>query len=597
MNTRDTPRQPSQSAIGSNRDPELIARWLITALGASVLLFAMAALLLASNKGLDITDEGLYLLTARHPGEYIANFTKAQLIWSPILSAVGSVTGLRIVKLLLLIAAGALLGFSIAAEASDHKRPEGGTGRTPARCVAVISVTLAALAPATWLPQSPGYNDLAVIASITACAMVLRVRRSTSPRAITLNSAALIVALWVLLLAKWPAAIALGTLSAVTLAPTVQRMERASRKCFAWAATGSLLACTAATHLLLEPLGDVVGGLREATSNLGGSHDLSSLREEYVGDISDLVDLLISRWWVLCIAVLTGWLIARKTTERVGTLSLCIVMGLCLWMDWTRGALSGGAMYSIAFGQYLPFMLVVASTVAAGTMLSASRPLARWRIAGWPAVLFLCAAPFAGALGSNNSIWTSAGSYSALWVAALVLVVGSLGVHEAVAELIAVAVAGSVALAAVFGTWLSPYRQPPLSEVHTEITQGPARGLVVADSTMESIRRVQSLTRPGDSLVIVWKSAGLVFATDTVQPRHAWLSKDFPLRAVESLEEACRRDAPVTVINTTPELPGSIRRATRMGSCAGREFSEATSITLADGSEMHSVSAPGRPGN
>ena len=557
---------------------ERIAAAVILGLLLSVLAASTLALLLATSKGLDLTDEGLYLLNALAPDDYVENFTKSHLIWSPLLDLTGSVTGLRVLRLAALLGAGAALGRSVALRARD-------AGRYGAVRAATLTaaVATAALAPTSWLPQSPGYNDLTVIAVLGICAVVVRLRRDLEPRSAVQLAAAFAGLWWLLLLAKWPSAIALGGLCTLVALPTLRRLSGREALRVVAAAAGALLACVVITQLWLEPIPDIVSGLRAGASSVSGTHGTSALLEGYAHDVVDLLRTVGRRWWLLLLGCGIGALVARPHLRRLGEALFVAAIVAVLAVSAVQGSFDGGVRVAWAFGQILPTVLVFAACVLGVAALSCAEVRRRLGGVPWLAVALVAVAPLVGALGSNNPLWYGAGSLSACWVAALLLVLVPVFGPSIAVDATALVLSVAVAAAAVAGTWLHPYRQVPLREVDTRISAGPAEGLTVDRPTAELITAVQSLAGDGASVVTVWKRPGLAFAAGAAQPVNGWLSSTFPARAVASLQEACLRPGTVVLLHETPEPPPEIRVALDEGPCATRDFRPADAIEAPDG--------------
>jgi hypothetical protein len=178
-------------------------------LGIGVLLlviaFCVSLLVRAAGRGLDLTDEGIYLniyRAWRHPD---LTFTGAPIVFGPVFQLLGwSIPGLRLVKLVSLIATSAILATVTTGFAFRHLPPT--TLRREKQVIIVLVGVIATFAVYAWLPQSPGYNELSIMLSSLCISMALMWSMSTGRKALV--CAALLGFVTILLfLVKWPSAI------------------------------------------------------------------------------------------------------------------------------------------------------------------------------------------------------------------------------------------------------------------------------------------------------------------------------------------------------------------------------------------------------
>ena len=115
--------------------------------------------LAASQRGLDLSDESLYILMAERPRSYLQAPWQAHQLWGVVLDAVGTVQRLRIARIALLLSAHLVLARSFLSAFPSLGIPD---MQRAGRSVVVAAVAAGAFLPAVWLPQTPGYNDMAV---------------------------------------------------------------------------------------------------------------------------------------------------------------------------------------------------------------------------------------------------------------------------------------------------------------------------------------------------------------------------------------------------------------------------------------------------
>jgi hypothetical protein len=559
------------------------ATWLLPASAAALALVVSVLLLTATTRGLDLTDEGFYLLTASDPLEYIRSSTQAPFVWSAVLDLVGSVAGLRVVRVLLLAGAGAWLGIEVA-------RRGRALGWSESTCrAAVVCTAVVGLVPATWLPQSPGYNDLAVLSLTGLCTVALGGLGGTVQRA----GARLAIAgalWWLLLLAKWPSAVVVAGLSAMAALPQLRRLDR-RKVVLAASLVGAVLACALVTQLFVAPLGSLASGVRTSAQDVAGSHDASGLLPKYLSEAGAFLrGLLLGYWWALAASAVAGYLLTQPSRRRAGAILVCGAVALAMLKFAIDGSYAGGAKNVWLFSRVVPTMLalVLATVVVALASSEQARRDLRSSALPWAAVALLVLAPFIGAVGSNNPLLTSACSYGALWFAAMLLALGLVAPSWTVG-VIGLAVAAVVGWTAVSATWAHPYRQTPLREVDSTIESGPAAGLRVDRTTAELIGGLQDRSVEGASVIVLWKQPGLVFAVGATQPIHAWIPVDEPGRAAESLVAACTRSAPVVLVYDDDPLPSEVREAMESDECAPRGLRATPELAVDGGATLHVI--------
>jgi hypothetical protein len=565
------------------------------AIAAATLITGTIGAALAAGKGLDLTDEGLSLLTAAFPSEYRRSTVQAHLVWGPILDLVGSVPALRVVKLALMSCGAAAVGLATVRIAPMYDRA--------ARLAVVLSVTAGGLAPWIWLPLSPGYNELATVAALLVVALTIFLlgepgvhRRPTGRTRLDPTGPTKVAALvawggvlWVLALAKWPAAMLLGLGCVVCLADLRRDPWRQLGGIGVMAAGASIAALL--THVLLAPLGEVISGLRTGTRNVSDSHSLSFLVDSYGDDLGSFFGRLLSdRWWALVIAVILGCLLGRPRTRQAGRVGVAVAAMAVVAVAMSTGAATGGHLNLSDASTILPessSLLLITLGIAAVLDRDLLRDATAGRVRG---ALLLWSAPLIVSFGTANPLWYNALLLAGCWIAALALTTRVLlGDDPMVIPALCVSAAVLVVSGALTGTWLHPYRQPPLAEADTEVLEGPAAGLEVDAATAAAFEAFAQVTTPDDqpsSAIVLWRQPGIVFASGAVQPLYGWLPRNSPELAASAVEEACERQESIVIAFEDDELPREVRAALGSDPCAERTFEEAGSIRLATGADL-----------
>ena len=137
----------------------------------------------------------------------------------------------------------------------------------PATCAIVVFVAVGSFTMYTWLPQSPGYNDLSVLCAIVLAALVLpALDRRPLGRPALFASAGVVLA--VAIVNKWPAGF-----SMVVVVVTVLLLAhgwREAARCLGVVAAGLFLGC-ALLALISGRFFDRLSELRSTSEQLSTS--------------------------------------------------------------------------------------------------------------------------------------------------------------------------------------------------------------------------------------------------------------------------------------------------------------------------------------
>lgn len=171
---------------------------------------AMGYVILLSQSGIDLTDEGFYLNTISFPSNYAATVTQFGFIYHPIyLIADGDVATLRRVNYLLTYGIAVLLCFTVVRNCFALDRPGSGIRFLLFSIVIAISSLLLTCFE---LPQSPSYNTLA-FQSLLMGATGISLSHSAKFRVRIFGCILIGFSLWLAFMAKPTTALALGFLS------------------------------------------------------------------------------------------------------------------------------------------------------------------------------------------------------------------------------------------------------------------------------------------------------------------------------------------------------------------------------------------------
>ena len=178
--TRIDARNEATATDRVNDVVRLVSRLLIAGLAltaaVSVILLARAA-----NRGLDLTDEGIYLHAYRGWKFYDLSITGAGAVLGPVFQLLGwSIPALRLLKLVCLLASSAFLAFATTEFVHHHFKAQ--ILRREKQALVVLISILSAFSVYAWLPQSPGYNDLSIMLSAVSIGLAFLWAISTGRR-------------------------------------------------------------------------------------------------------------------------------------------------------------------------------------------------------------------------------------------------------------------------------------------------------------------------------------------------------------------------------------------------------------------------------
>lgn len=561
----------------------------------------VAAAVVMARRGLDLTDESFYLLSYRWWDSNPRTFTGAQYLYGPVFELMGyDVPGLRLVRLVTLLLAHAVLAEAVCRYLRAAGRPSwshGGAAR-------LLLVSLGGISYG-WLPQSPGYNDVALLVGLVlvAAAVVTATRALAEPRAPVLVLTVSGWCLGALVLAKWSAALAIGVLFVAAVVTLLRR---------SWAAVVVALAATAAgglvwvltVRLAIGPWGEILRPMREVnalvTAETNSPVTLVVMYLQTTGRLL-LASLLLAAVAVLPLALSPA---RSRVPVVVGSLPLA---GALPWLA-TRELPSGGPEHAWTYSLSLTSM-TIAALLLTGVLRRPSVPVPSAdqpgpspgapRSQDGVVLAVLVIAPAAQAFGTGNALYLLAVSGFAFW-GALVLVLLSRedGLRpRAVALGFLASCSVLVALVASTALLVNPYRSDGLAEATAPVTRaGTLEGLLLAPDLRDDLAALAQQVddaSPGDSAVYaVDELAGIVLALDRPPAGEAWTSRLDNARAAAGLRAWCedRPDTPPPVVVAGRTLSALDREALRR--CGWPFYPDFRALSTHDGPEDLRVYVP-----
>ena len=327
----------------------------------------------AASRGVDFTDEGIYLVSYRYYRNPEMVYNGAPAIFGPLFHLVGySVVSLRRVKIILLVLCGLGLGW---ATAGFVRRRTTTTSSVAAitRDVAITGfVAIGGFTMYTWLPQSPGFNDLSVLCAMALAATILPVIDGmSSGRRWLLGAAGAVVA--VAFINKWPAGLCM--IVVVALALILALGWRDAGRAIGWAGAGFVLACVLLA-VVSGPFFERLRELRSTSEQLSDSLPIwNSYLVPYWRDLVAVAGQVGAKvWLILALGVGLAVVVPARRAMVLGAMLAGAVL-LALKASWHAGYFRGGDVNAGLSQVALPMLLALAGVVWLIARVAASLPI------------------------------------------------------------------------------------------------------------------------------------------------------------------------------------------------------------------------------
>lgn len=540
-----------------------------------------AVVIRAAGHGLDLTDEGFYLLSYRWWNADHRTFTGVQYLYGPVFDLLGhDIRALRIFRLGTIVAAHLLFGVAFMRWLRPRRPSAPPTRLWEAAGTAVLVASGGAMYG--WLPQSPGYNDVVLLGALLALAVVFTMARHAEcgdrvPVRLPVTFGFVAVAV---VLAKWASVLLLGVVATVAVVALAPAGIRATLRATGWALAG-IAAATALVHLLLVPLTTAVPQMLAVNRLLAeGSFAIPVLLRRYADSTLPTVETIARQYGLLLACAVIAALARRRAAQvAAGVLGAA---GLTQAAAFTvrEGGLGGGPVNVRQFIVPLVGAALVGLAVAGAGRLDDGRGRL---LLGSLAVL-----PLIYAFGTSNIPLKLSVMAFALWTAVLVAVVTGLDRRAVVARGLTVAVAAGSLLVTVSvstgGLWRNPYRDVPYARATAPVPGVPALSGVRVDpaqarSYADLYARLAPHLKPSGRRVLgLDKMAGIVLILDGRTVGEVWYAPEDPVRTRAGIAAACvdgppwpADRAPVLVLNRPPR-PADARLLQPCGLKLSRDY-------------------------
>jgi hypothetical protein len=444
-----------------------LAWWIPAMLAVATLAWLIAQL----DRGLDLTDESFYLLSAMHASSIRLFFTPAHWVAGALWQATGDLVAFRALGL-----ASSVLSALLLAEAVARVAPIAGMRgpQTAGERAAMLAASASgALLYGSLLNFTPSYNLLGASGACFAAALIL-FAITAAPRRAWMFEVLAGAALGITFLCKFSAAVCVGGILVALHAAFRSEWRLSWRRVPVWMIASA--AVTVAIAISLET------GFAEALRQFRAGVEIVWLaqRDKAVGarlarsaaDIGGMVAGMATSYWgpLLCLLAARRW---RPTLLAAAGLAWFAVVLL------TGHGLSSGMTYHDEQGVPLAAALALAFVAGAEQWMRSGRAVVL--------VIALAVLPVAIALGTSNPLQIQILGALAPW-GALIALLGLGRARTAWAAAVATAAFGFVVLMQVIGNGADPYRIAPLPRQTESITL-PSLGTIKVDPATAAMAR------------------------------------------------------------------------------------------------------------
>lgn len=548
--------------------------WLLIGVSAAAVLATLywaIAVARASGRTFDYADDGFYLLSYRWWNVEYRNFTGVQFLYGPVFSLLGrNVAGLRLFRLGTVLATHAALGWNFARWARLRRPHAPATGWWEA-AITLVVVASGGLVY-TWLPPSPGYNDVSLLAALGLAAIVLAVDRRArleTPVGWWLPALAGVIAV-AMLLAKWSSSIVTLAVVALTLVLVLRhRGWAAIARAAAWASGGAVFAVAALAVVIDLPR--FVGDFLEVNRAVGkASNSAGGLLRIYAESVwlssgRSFTSLTVLVPLVAGIVVVTG-----RHHQRLAAGIVAVGFATAAGALWRSNGLRGSAAH-IDHNVLGPVALIASALVILGLprltatatrwrrrrdQATPAAPAATSRNSTLPVVGMLLVLPVTQAAGTGNGIVMMAivgfGAWACVIVHALTALTAPGLVDLRRATLAACLLLSTLAVPAVIGrssAWDIPYRSAPARYATASTGLAPLDSIRLAPADAALFRelgeRLAPWIHPGGRRILAFdEMSGIVFALDGRSVGEPWYSLSDQNRTAAGIAATCSDGPP-----------------------------------------------------
>jgi hypothetical protein len=521
-------------------------------------LIWIVAVALSVNHGFDTSDEGFYLLSYRWWQTSFRTGSDVQIVYGPVFQLLGyNIALLRVFRLATVVGTTLTFGWAFM-RWLRLQRPSAPSSRLW-EVTGTAAIVAAGGMAYSWLPLSPGYNDVSMLGALLAAAVVLRLAthvQTGAPIRIWLAGSLGPLAV-AMLLAKWSSsALTLAAVAVVGVIVLVPRSRREVLRVIAWAA-GAGVVTVALVQLLLVPLTTALPQMLAVTRIISaGTNSPTGLLGMYYHTFVLLLRTALDRFWpLLVVGALAVVLRDRRGRIVTGLLGVA-ALAFTLHAIYATGEFKGGTVnldrYTVPLAVVLLAGLVIGvvalldrAPAADGTRSSLTHTT--WR--NWTVLALLAVLPLTQAAGTGNPLHYMAFNCFVAWLALMIAVATGIEGAPLPARAIAAAVVAIGALLAASigtnGVLRHPYRTQPYSATTTVAPGVPALSSVELDpATAAAYAALYAELRPyvqapGRAVMAFDEMPGVVLLLNGRSVGEGWYSAIDPARSATGIRAEC----------------------------------------------------------
>lgn len=525
--------------------------------------------IMMADRAFDVTDEGFYALSYRWWDTNLRNFTAAQYLYGPVFEALDhDIASLRLFRLMTVLASAGLFGWSFVQWVRARRRSSSPVWEA----AAVAAVVAAGGMMFSWLPLSPGYNDLTGLGAFLGAALVLRTATRVElgqPIPWWLPAALGLVCL-AMVMARWTAVAAAALLVMSSMVVGARAGWATPLRILLWS-LGSALLGTLAIHLFVVGLDDAIPALLAVNRlSSGADHTPGVVLNLYWDSIVDLAkDTLVRHWPLFAAALLAGLVNRGRAGFATGALGVG-VLAYSVTLVAANDGLLGGPPHRGQFASGLLALGVTVALVWIGATISRV-PNDGWtrpRAATVVPVALLLVLPLAVALGTNNPLWWLAVSVFSLPLAFMIHALTDLDPRAVGARALTLATIGvgvvASSLIAQDAFLHHPYRAVGYDRATTVVGDGttPLGSLRVTPTEAQQYAALRESLAPylapaPAPILALDKMPGLVLLLGGRPVGEPWTGPTARSRSAAGLLDECRSGRlsrpPILLFNRTPD--------------------------------------------
>lgn len=518
---------------------ERLIAYVFSGLAALSVVFVV----MASNRGIDLSDQALYLAMIDDPVAAIRSASGFHILLKPLFDLVDqSIVSFRLLRAGLDIGADVILGIALV-RFMRNRHPGSSIDRPLGALGAVALIVCGGFTMWAWAPNGFGYNEVGSILLTTMTALVLLIVSKPSSMSLSVQVMSFVFGLFLagMLITRWTAT--LGFVACAAFVLFSNRPRGQALQLIGFAIAGMIVAL-GAIHFLLLDLAVIAAGIWAGTTDVAqGAHAGDQILTTYLNSL--IRGLRVSSAFLVSVLVIfaaTHYHRLGKLSARaaVATFPITVVLGLVFERSYVNGRLNALNRWGTFLGLLCLGMLITAVRERIGE--------SGFRVAAGESslALLLVATPILAAAGSDNPIFVNAVLVSPVWIAGALLLLREITPASTPGRLGGIALLVLVATVPYFaydGLLVSPNRI--LGEQNIAVTEGRYEGLHVDATTHQFFADLEELRNaldPEPTVLSFWIRPAALYGLEGRGIGFPWYTPvDFGASAA-TIEGACLED-------------------------------------------------------